>query len=96
MLNIKKTLTKILHSIPQSKKIRQTATFSSGKSTLTLNYTLPTGANIISVSLATRPNADWITADINAYGNTACVISYDNTYSGSLSGTVELDILYTL
>lgn len=91
-----KSTPELLRHLIRDKKVEKTVTFQSGKSSATINYTLPAGAKIVSVSLARRPNADWITADINAYGNSSCVLSYNNTYNGSLSGTVELDILYRL
>ena len=91
-----KSTPELLRHLIRDKKVEKTVTFQSGKSSETINYTLPAGAKIVSISLAKRPNADWITAGINAYGNSSCVLSYNNTYNGPLSGTVELDILYRL
>ena len=96
MLNQKKLNTKLINNLPRVQKEEQTLSFASGQGYIDMNYTLPTGATLLLGVLNGRPNPDWISADISAIGVDSCRISYNNTYSSTLSGTVTLKLLYTL
>lgn len=96
MLDVKALFTKLTTKLPRVHEEVKNCTFVAGKSYVDITYSLPAGATILMGVLNGRPNADWIYADISAIGTTSCRISYNNTYSASLSGNVTLRILYTL
>ena len=94
MLNLKKLLTKILTFQVKSIHVSKSVTFASGQGSVAVSYTLPTGAEIISITIRRFTNPDFIFLGIVSYSNSSASISYNNTYSSAISGSVELDILY--
>ena len=94
MLNLKKLLTKILAFQVKSVHVAQQATFSSGQGSVAVSYTLPAGAEIMSITIRRFTNPDWIYLGIVDYNASTASISYNNTFSSAISGSVELDILY--
>lgn len=95
MLNQKKLNTKILKNALQVKLFSKSTTFS-GQSYVDLDVSLPTGATIQAVSLTQAPNPNWISCAIASYGASAVRVSYNNAFSGSISGTVEVAVFYTI
>lgn len=95
-LDLKELLNKLVNNEVYYLKKQQSVSMAAGASSVTVTYSLPTGATIMSISIATQPNANWIHCGINSYSNTGCTVAYNNTYSAAITGTIELDIIYRL
>ena len=94
MLNLKKLLTKILTFQVKSIHVSKSVTFASGQGIENVSYTLPTNAEIISMTIRSHTNPDWIFIGIAGYSNSSATVSYNNTYKSAISGVIEVDILY--
>ncbi len=94
MLDLKKWMTKVTKNLIKSVHVSQSVSFATGMNTVTIPYTLPTGAEIVMLSIRRHTNPDWIHGYIATYSNTSVLFSYQNTYTSAISGSIELDVLY--
>lgn len=93
---LKELLLKLLGDRIYQKTVSLPALARSGKDSWTIPINLPSTATILSITIMRLPNPNWIYADINHYDTNNVVIRYNNTYSGNITETLELSILYRL
>ena len=93
---LKELLLKLLGDRIEHKVVEITATATSGMHSWTVPIGLPSTAKILSITIMRLPNPNWIYADIANYDTNNVVISYNNTYSGNITETLQLSILYRL
>lgn len=96
LLSLKEQLYNLIHDRVYSLNVSKNVTVAAGKSAVTLTYSLPAGATIISCAIITQPNPNWIHCGIQTLTDTSCVICWNNIYTSSISGAFTIAILYRL
>ena len=67
----------------------------SGQSYTDIAVSIPNGATVVATSITQQPNPNWIYCGIASYDTTSVRVAYNNTYSGTISGTIEVAVFYT-
>ena len=91
-----RTLKKLVERDIYVKEVSKTLSVASGMSNASLSLNLPASAEIISASIVSNPNANWIYVSIGSCSNSSVYIAWNNTYSGAISGTFTVKVLYRL
>lgn len=98
MLNIKKLLTKLTQSIVHTATFSLTSQTLSGdwRGTKAIPISLPSGAQIVGVTIKGVPNGHWVRAQIGYYTNNEVAIYCHNEYTGNISGDFTVAVAYKL
>lgn len=97
MLNVKKTLTKIMENALQVQTVSQAVTLSANsQSYVDVSMNIPSGATVKAASLAKTPNPNWVFSAISSYDAERVRVSYYNTAGVAISGTYDVAVFYTI
>lgn len=98
MLNLKKLFEKLINSTTRTLSVTTDSETIAGdwRGTKDIPITLPTGAEIVAVTITHTPNGHWFRANVGTVSDTNIGLHCHNEYSSALTGWFSILVAYKI